>query len=1353
MGNSTSKVVADNENYLIATLSIDIHVKEALLESCRDTMFVKTPLPADGVDLFNFFNDPQRKKKLDSLLKQKSIYKDQYDLLLPQICLTDSKNWDVTIITRVAGEFLLLPNSSKAIIKDAQKSRNGIKHGNPEEFKQQLKFNDTMDDIEKLLIKLNYAKMNDFHNLRNNTLQIDLNTLMNFHKTLMTNVTNDILKQVKDSFNVKRERQKLESKEIRLERNLYKDVQITLNFKNLNIANITAIDVGKEIDENTEIVYEGLQQNEYLIRPLNDRLLVQIRKEMASGFVHSIKMKTLQTDGTNEEFVVNVKGRDMTHCQRTFTVDKTLIYTHNSGLDDDVHHYKPTKPITEEQECRPVRTGPSITKTVADFRERSLQYFKENTVTGERHFPPSFYLKDPNVKDWLEKLDKMEMFKNVKFLTPYHPRNHLYIMGLDDKDCDKIITAKHKSYDDVILVVDFDRHLVMVCSIITSHDRETLYLEIEKLNDVTKTIIHVASEVIKNNYVTIMSVPIFLDVDAHTLNLYSIYNDNFVSCSGMLVTKNDLDCTRKLETKLESFCRKASSEMASFKRQGVCSRDPTLLNSFCGQIMSSMAFTTQYLPKISENVPEKIDTILLNHNQINLINDPTKWKIIKGPFGSGKSVSMYEIARNIMHQTDQLYYITFDPFSLVDLKFQEGFNNLCDEEKLDKSKIKAFSIDDALEGSTIDISDVYNMMYPPRINLCRVLEYLYSDKTKRVGFMIDEFPGDFLTNKYVENLKESLVKNFQDTTVILALQSVEKKRKVVKSGFFSDDVKQVERCDYHRTGMKVFTLDKTMRMAVNIHQMIEIFQGEIEKDIVDVPLEYKTLILRRPYAPSARRTRKASKDVPLKPQEQKEQKQSRPTDDVSLHDNPNHPSTQSVRRKTNIASFYDPEKLLTDINAQSGSVSKKLSTSFSYVRGQSGHQIKSDSKPNLIYLNDFRFDFNNFNSSDAAYLSAILRRLMIKDVQLTVICSTLEELAILKYVFQHNLEVSEITIFAPSLTGKYPTKAEKLEALKTGKVLLACYRGFRGCEMDHCILFVNPQDKVPKNLYIEMLTRAINFVDIIVLPLKKSSRVSRLIGIFDKWLQAGLVSPTLTKRSSTNIIFSSLEELDDIVPLDQTCDQNVERQILQVIEDSSLFNHSHIDAAVGNLQQFRTRHFGYELRDTARNGIVTIDGTKYDFDDVLKILLKKKFAKFEEIFHQNPNIVNSLRDGDGRTLLMDAVWSYRFDVFVHLMDYPQDFSLVSNNGSNVLHFVGRDGTVRHLEKFDQQTIKTLIDGRDNYNGTPLHVAARWYKHDVIRWLLAKGADHKLKNKDGQRPDEQRGCDGVTKEIFRSFRSS
>ncbi|XP_066925183.1 ankyrin repeat and SOCS box protein 7-like [Clytia hemisphaerica] len=158
------------------------------------------------------------------------------------------------------------------------------------------------------------------------------------------------------------------------------------------------------------------------------------------------------------------------------------------------------------------------------------------------------------------------------------------------------------------------------------------------------------------------------------------------------------------------------------------------------------------------------------------------------------------------------------------------------------------------------------------------------------------------------------------------------------------------------------------------------------------------------------------------------------------------------------------------------------------------------------------------------------------------------------------------------------------------------------------------------------------------------------------------------------------------------------------------------------------------------------------FDNVWEILRQKKFAKFEEIVHQKPNIVNSLRDGDGWTLLVWAVLNDRFDVFVHLMEYPQDFSLVSNvDGWNILHYVGRHGTVRYLEKFGQQTIEILINGRNKQNNTPLHFAARRNNHDVIRWLLAKGADHEEKNEDGRRPDERcDGCDGVTKEIIQSF---
>ena len=166
--------------------------------------------------LKKFLNDPKRRKKLNDLMSRKKIFQDQYDLLLPKSGLTDSTKWDVTIITLVAVQFLGLSAVLKAIVGDARKSRNDVKHGNAEDYKAQQKFDDTMDDIEKLLIKLKYTKLGDFQNLRNNNnIQIDLNVLMKYHKTLVdgmedrllkeqTKATQDILKKVKDSFNVKR---------------------------------------------------------------------------------------------------------------------------------------------------------------------------------------------------------------------------------------------------------------------------------------------------------------------------------------------------------------------------------------------------------------------------------------------------------------------------------------------------------------------------------------------------------------------------------------------------------------------------------------------------------------------------------------------------------------------------------------------------------------------------------------------------------------------------------------------------------------------------------------------------------------------------------------------------------------------------------------------------------------------------------------------------------------------------------------------------------------------------------------------------------------------------------------------
>ena len=56
-----------------------------------------------------------------------------------------------------------------------------------------------------------------------------------------------------------------------------------------------------------------------------------------------------------------------------------------------------------------------------------------------------------------------------------------------------------------------------------------------------------------------------------------------------------------------------------------------------------------------------------------------------------------------------------------------------------------------------------------------------SEETK-IHVLIDEFPQEFLTMSYVEELEQSMAKYFADSTVVLALQSVDKIRELSLKG-------------------------------------------------------------------------------------------------------------------------------------------------------------------------------------------------------------------------------------------------------------------------------------------------------------------------------------------------------------------------------------------------------------------------------------------------------------------------------------------------------------------------------------------------------------------------------------------
>ena len=114
------------------------------------------------------------------------------------------------------------------------------------------------------------------------------------------------------------------------------------------------------------------------------------------------------------------------------------------------------------------------------------------------------------------------------------------------------------------------------------------------------------------------------------------------------------------------------------------------------------------------------------------------------------------------------------------------------------------------------------------------------------------------------------------------------------------------------------------------------------------------------------------------------------------------------------------------------------------------------------------------------------------------------------------------------------------------------------------------------------------------------------------------------------------------------------------------------------------------------------------------------------------------------------------DVFDYLIEKPQDFSIVSRVGWNIIHHIvmSDDDEISEsqLIKLSQKTnVESLINKRDFIGHTPLHDAAQMNKHRTIARLISMGSDVNVRNKYNQLPDEHNRCDDETKRIIRQSR--
>ena len=799
---------------------------------------------------------------------------------------------------------------------------------------------------------------------------------------------------------------------------------------------------------------------------------------------------------------------------------------HNNGLPDNIHFYEVVEGIQDQHICKKVRTGPGIAKNVGELNQRSIKYFDDHKSV--RQFPPTYYLKGDTTKEFVDKVDGLKWLSKapIKILTNYNPVDHLRLLGLSDKDRDQIMSRTYETYDNVVLVVHPEEKWLMVNVVVDGvPDPKTLQLEMEKMNDILKTIYKTGYQKLKEHYMTLIGLIICPYLKEEDLNskVFPFLNDSKPMFT--FVTENEWNDVEVLEDKFESLVNESKKYVKSCQNEsGAIKRGSTGdIEMYTGQLMASMAQRSLFLPKVTDNLEEKIDTILLNADQIRTINFPCKWKIINGGFGSGKTVVLNEIARQMIKQDDigVICYLPFAPYSLIDKKFEESFHLLCKEEEIEhlSFKLKSISLQQCLAEMDLALSDVYDLTALPKKNVSFIMERLktkYCTDGKRMAILIDEFPREFIDKNYAHDITESLEKHFKEITVAISFQSVGKVRELEgygKISRFSDGSIDI-------TGMTEFKLGKTMRMALSNYQLNKILQEEIAQSNHITPLKYEATkppsLMKRvkiKLFPSLKKKNfdkeKSTKDIKTKTKDKDTSdnlEKNRPSDKSNESRNLDEQNlkftdpTSSSTKQLDTSRFHDPEFISKNLRRKpKDKLVSSLSTKFSFIESKCGISFCSPTKPKLHL---FSSSLNSYES--IVCLSVVLENCIRDAEKAVIICTSNEQVEIMKMALDRIELKKPYYIYTPYLLGPLPEGQQKFEIIKASNsnnfILVTDYRSFRGCETEKCIMFIDLNEQIGPNIFVEILTRTVAYLDILVTPRNKTNAASNTSKVMSKVL-------------------------------------------------------------------------------------------------------------------------------------------------------------------------------------------------------------------------------------------------------------
>lgn len=232
---------------------------------------------------------------------------------------------------------------------------------------------------------------------------------------------------------------------------------------------------------------------------------------------------------------------------------------------------------------------------------------------------------------------------------------------------------------------------------------------------------------------------------------------------------------------------------------------------FCAKILSLMACTNcTFLPNFTKSVSSQIEQLclLLNPEQMGIVYSPFNYTILKGSFGTGKTIIMQKKLENlakVMRKDELIYYINYDHKSNALIGVKKFIEKVCPKYQ---SNIR-------IRKNTNDLK------------LSGIFQSILNEvgwKIKSVHVFIDEYNGEDLTATEVELFKKRFQwkKIFKNSIVFIAVQPVEKKRIDSISNSSETHISVANLFDQLRDIFQIEELTSVMRTTVQINIVIEL---------------------------------------------------------------------------------------------------------------------------------------------------------------------------------------------------------------------------------------------------------------------------------------------------------------------------------------------------------------------------------------------------------------------------------------------------------------------------------------------------------------------------------------------------